>query len=117
MLTSQARPRLQSMRLKGDRAYLIVGGLKGLCGSFALNFARHGAKHLVVMGRSGFDDAASHTVIHNVQAEGCSIYLVQGDATSPEDVERAFEIAPVPVVGVLQGAMVVRVSLLLSMVY
>ena len=76
----------------------------------ALNFARHGAKHLVVMGRSGFDDKASQAVVQNVQAEGCKIHLVTGDVTVQEDVRRAFKSTAVPVGGIVQGAMVVRVS-------
>ena len=76
----------------------------------ALNFARHGAKHLVVMGRSGFDDKASQAVVQSIQAEGCKIYFVIGDVTVQEDVRRAFKSTAVPVGGIVQGAMVVRVS-------
>ena len=98
------------MKLRSDVAYLIVGGLKGLCGSLALHFARLGARHLTVIGRSGFDDQASKGVIRNIEAEGCTIYLVKGDVTIKEDVKRAFDIAPAPLGGIVQGAMVVRVS-------
>lgn len=104
------RPLLQSVKLRNDVAYLIVGGLKGLCGSIALSFARHGARHVIVMGRSGFEDKASQTVIANVEAEGCKIHAIKGDVTKVEDVKAAFTCAEVPVGGVLQGAMVVRVS-------
>ena len=76
----------------------------------ALSFARHGAKHIVVMGRSGFDDKASQAVTRNIQAEGCKIHLVKGDVTVQEDVRCAFESAAVPVGGIVQGAMVVRVN-------
>jgi NAD(P)-dependent dehydrogenase (short-subunit alcohol dehydrogenase family) len=76
----------------------------------ALSFARHGARHLVVMGRSGFDDNASQTVVQNIQAEGCKIHLVIGDVTFQEDVRRAFKSTAMPVGGIVQGAMVVRVS-------
>ena len=98
------------MRLRDDVSYLIVGGLKGLCGSIALTFARHGARSLIVMGRSGFDDNASQTVIRNIEAEGCKVHLVKGDVIVKEDVQRAFKSAPLPVGGVVQGAMAVRVS-------
>ena len=62
------------------------------------------------MGRSGFDDDASQTVIRNVEAEGCKIQLVKGDVIVKEDVKRAFKSAEVQVGGVVQGAMAVRVS-------
>ena len=103
------RPMLQTVKLRDDVAYLIVGGLKGLCGSIALSFARHGARHIIVMGRSGFEDRASLTVVANVEAEGCKIHLIQGDVINAEDVKTAFASAGVPVGGILQGAMVVRV--------
>lgn len=62
------------------------------------------------MGRSGFDDHVSRRVIQNVEAEGCKLSLVKGDVTVKRDVKHAFRSAPVPVGGVVQGAMVVRVS-------
>ena len=98
------------MRLREDVSYLVVGGLKGLCGSIALRFARLGARHLIVMGRSGFGDQGSQRVIKNIEAEGCKILVVTGDVTIKEDVRSAFKSAAVPIGGILQGAMVVRVS-------
>lgn len=98
------------MKLRDDVSYLIVGGLKGLCGSIALRFARLGARHLTVIGRSGFEDQASQRVIQNIEAEGCKIHVVKGDVTVKEDVKRAFKSAAVPLGGIVQGAMVVRVS-------
>ena len=62
------------------------------------------------MGRSGFEDEASQGVIRNIQAEGCKIHLVKGDVTIKDDVKRAFRSAAVPLGGIVQGAMVVRVS-------
>lgn len=67
------------------------------------------------MGRSGFDDKASQTIVQNIQAEGCKIYLVVGDCTIQEDVRRAFKSTTVPVGGIVQGAMVVRVSSCVSL--
>ncbi|MCJ1306407.1 hypothetical protein MMC25_000049 [Agyrium rufum] len=111
----QARKALQSMKLRDDVGYLIVGGLKGLCGSIPLSFARHGASHLIVMGRSGFDDKASQTVIRNIEAEGCEIHVVTADVTIEQDVKRAFARATKPVGGIVQGAMVVRGKLYQAM--
>ena len=46
------RPAARKIVLRGDVSYLIVGGLKGLCGSLAVYMAEHGAKHLIAMSRS-----------------------------------------------------------------
>lgn len=61
------------------------------------------------MGRSGFDDRASQSVKCNIEAEGCKMSLIKGDVTVREDVERAFASAALPMAGIVQGAMVVRV--------
>ena len=84
---------LPSLQLRDDVSYLIIGGLKGLCGSVALMFARYGAKSVIVMGRSGFEDPTSKTTIQNIEAEGCKIFLVKGDVIKKEDVQKAFACA------------------------
>ena len=87
-----------------------MGGLKGLCGSLAVSFVRRGAKYITVMGRSGFDDKASKRIIRNIEARECQVNLIKGDVTILEDVRRAFRTSAKPVGGIVQGAMVVRVS-------
>lgn len=72
--------------------------------------ARHGAKHLVVMSRSGFADNKSQKVLEDLTALGSQVDLVQGDVSILEDVQRAFKVATKPIAGIIQGAMVLRVS-------
>jgi hypothetical protein len=62
------------------------------------------------MGRSGFEDKASQRVIRNIEARGCEVHLIKGDVTDLEDVRKAFQSPKKPVAGIVQGAMVVRVS-------
>jgi hypothetical protein len=104
------RPAVPVLKLNPDVSYFISGGFKGLCGSLALYLARHGAKNIVVMARSGYDDAGSQSIIYNLNAMGCHVDLVKGDITKIEDVRRAFQEASKPIGGVIQGAMVLRVS-------
>ena len=98
------------MVLEEDVSYLIVGGLKGLCGTIATQLARHGAKHLVILSRSGCDDERSQAVLKNLKAIGCSFTLVTGDVAKKADVTRCFKEAPLPIGGIIQGAMVLRVK-------
>lgn len=72
--------------------------------------ARHGAEHLVVMSRSGYTDEKSQQVLENISALDSQIDLVQGDVSVLQDVQRAFKVATKPIGGVIQGAMVLRVS-------
>ncbi len=105
------RPAARQLLLRADASYLIVGGLKGLCGSLAIYLAQLGAKHLVVLCRSGFGDEKSQRVLKNINAEDCHVEQVQGDVCVLSDVQRAFKAAAFPVRGLIQGAMVLRVSI------
>ena len=108
---SQIRRAPKNLRLRKDGCYLIVGGLRGLCGSLAIYLAKMGAKHLAVMSRSGHADEKSRTVVKQVNALGAHIDLLTADVTNAADVEKAFRQTTMPVSGIIQGAMVLRVSL------
>lgn len=103
------RPAPRELNLPTKTSVLIVGGLKGLCGSLAIYLARIGVKHLVILSRSGYDDKRSQAVLHDIYAEGCQVDLVKGDVSSLEDVQRTFKSSSVPIGGIIQGAMVLRV--------
>ncbi|KAJ5101357.1 hypothetical protein NUU61_003579 [Penicillium alfredii] len=102
------RPAVRKLQLNADVSYLIVGGLKGLCGSLAVHMARHGARHIVVMSRSGIDDEASSRCITHCAAWGCEVTYVKGDISDADFVGDAFKSAPKRIAGVIQGAMVLR---------
>ena len=109
-----ARPAPRQLQFRPSESYLIVGGLKGLCGSLAVYLAQKGAKHLVILSRSGYGDERSQIVLKNLHAEGCKVDLVKGDVSVLEDVQRTFKEATAPIAGIIQGAMVLRVSCTLT---
>ncbi|KAJ2990881.1 hypothetical protein NUW58_g2741 [Xylaria curta] len=96
------------LSLRNDACYLIVGGLKGLCGSLAVYLAKSGAKRLAVISRSGHDDDKSRSIIKQINALGSHIDLLTADITCGEDVEAAFRKTSAPIAGIIQGAMVLR---------
>ncbi|KAL3419948.1 beta-ketoacyl synthase domain-containing protein [Phlyctema vagabunda] len=102
------RPMKKPLALRQEVSYLIVGGLKGLCGSLAIYLAQHGAKNLVILSRSGCADEKSQGIIRDLDALGCHLDLMEGDVSVPADVDRIFKEATVPISGVIQGAMVLR---------
>ena len=104
------RPAPRKFPLRGDISYLIIGGLKGLCGSLAVYMARHGARHIGVMSRSGYNDESSQKILKDLSNEGCQVDLTIGDVSEVDDVRRAFQNATAPIGGIIQGAMVLRVS-------
>lgn len=109
------RPAAPKLQLRGDGSYMIVGGFKGLCGSLAVYLARRGARNIVVISRSGFEDKRSQKVIYDCETLGCHVDLVEGDINILEDIRRAFKASSKPVVGIIQGAMVLTDKTLSSM--
>lgn len=100
----------RTLQLRQDVSYLIIGGIKGLCGSLALHMARHGARHIIVCNRSGLEDETSQRVIRDCQSYGCEIIGQTGDVCDLAFVRRVFaEAHPRPIAGIIQGAMVLKV--------
>ncbi|KAB2572374.1 Reducing polyketide synthase rdc5 [Lasiodiplodia theobromae] len=102
------RPARRELVLKPNASYLIVGGLKGLCGSLAIHLARSGAKHIVALSRSGCKDDVSQGIIHQCRSLGCEVQEAIADICNEEDVIRVFQQASPPIGGVIQGAMVLK---------
>ncbi|KAI1083471.1 PKSKA1 [Whalleya microplaca] len=91
-----------------DACYLVVGGLRGLCGSLAIYLAKSGAKNLAVISRSGHTDDKSQNVVKQINALGSHIDLLTADINVAVDVEKALKQTAVPVAGIIQGAMILR---------
>jgi hypothetical protein len=104
------RPAVRQLQLRPDVSYLIVGGLKGLCGSLAIHMARSGARRIIACSRSGVSDDASTKVIMNCRAYGCEVVDAKGDVSDWEFIRSVFDEASPSIAGVIQGAMVLRVS-------
>ena len=100
------------LSLRDDVAYVIVGGLRGLCGSLAVYMARLGARYLVIMSRSDLSltDEKSQGILMDLEALNTQVELVQGDVSVVDDVRRMFQKSTKPIGGIIQGAMVLRVS-------
>lgn len=106
----KVRPAPRAPIYRGDVCYLIVGGLKGLGGSLAVDLAKRGVKRLATLSRSGYDDYRSQINIRQIHEFGGQIDLLQGDVSNLEDVRRAFAETTVPVGGIIQAAMLAVVS-------
>lgn len=109
-VNEQVRQAPKSLNLRADGCYLIVSSLRGICGGLAIYLAQQGAKYLAVMSRSGYADEKSRLAIKQINALGCHIDLLVADVTDYKAVAGAMQRTTVPVVGIIQGAMVLRVS-------
>lgn len=72
---------LLALALRPEVSYLIVGGIKGLCGSLAIYLVRYGAKYMVALSRSSYDDELSQSVDTYLKAMGTHVDLARGDVT------------------------------------
>ena len=107
------RPLVPILRLSPHATYLIIGGLRGLCGSLAVYMARQGARHLLVMSRSGDrHEPRTAAVLRDLQALGTNVDLAQGDVSNIDDVRRVFKQSSKPITGIIHGAMVLRVRII-----
>ncbi|KAH9985141.1 KR domain-containing protein [Xylariaceae sp. FL0662B] len=102
------RPAVRDLQLKPDVSYLIVGGLKGACGTLAIHMAQYGASHIIINSRSGINDEASASIVDSCRFYGCEITEARGDIGNIESVRRIFKSSNPRIGGIVQGAMVLR---------
>jgi NAD(P)-dependent dehydrogenase (short-subunit alcohol dehydrogenase family)/acyl carrier protein len=99
----------EQLWFRGDASYLITGGAGGFCLEVAKWMARHGARHLVLMSRSGPRDESACQNIEQLRAAGVTVLDARGDVTQWPDVQRVVQQIALdlpPLRGVLHGAMV-----------
>ena len=105
-------PTSPALRLRSDATYLLVGCLGGLGRSLTSWMLQKGARSFLFLSRSGTDSEQAATLTNHLEVAGARVIVVRGDASVREDVERAVKAAPTeqPIRGVIQAAMVLRVS-------
>ena len=97
-----ARP----LKLRGDGAYLITGGLSGLGLLVAERMTALGAGTLVLVGRRE-PGADAQNVISVLRGRGVNVLTVAADVSRADDIARVFEAvasATVPLRGVIHSA-------------
>lgn len=103
------RPAVRELQLRADATYVLVGGLKGACGSLAVHMARHGARHLISLSRSGMGDKGSAKIVENCASYDCEVTEAKGDVGDQAFVSALFRsVQHGYIAGVIQGAMVTR---------
>lgn len=110
-------PTRMSLRFKPDATYLLVGCLGGLGRSLTSWMMEHGARRFAFLSRSGTDSEQAAILVDEIQAAGVAVQVIRGDAAVKADVERAVKSIPAqyPVRGVVQAAMVLKVSVLTAL--
>lgn len=108
------RPRSRSnVQLPADGTYVLAGGLGSLGLRIAKLMIEHGAKHIVLLSRSG-QNPKWDSEISAITSLGGLVEVFKCDVTKKEEVEEAMSSlvkAGRPVRGVVQCAMVLQVSI------
>ena len=106
-------PNASKTLFRNDASYLLVGGLGGIGRAIASWMVEHGAKHMVLVNRSGLStDTARSTVkmLREMGAEvavrGCDISDEQAFSVMCKEISQTMP----TIKGVIQGAMILKVS-------
>lgn len=98
-----------AQRFRPDASYLITGGASGFGLEVAKWMARRGARHLVLMSRSGPRDQEARRDLDELRADGITVIDARGDVTREDDVRRMVKEIGAgrrPLTGVFHAAMV-----------
>lgn len=77
----------EPLSLRNDGTYLITGGLGGLGLKLAGWMVEQGARHLVLVGRSGASSATS-AALSQLEQAGAQVLVAKGDVSQETDVAR-----------------------------
>ncbi|MBV9707048.1 MAG: SDR family NAD(P)-dependent oxidoreductase, partial [Chloroflexi bacterium] len=107
----QQAPPAQVSKFRADASYLITGGLSGFGLKTAQWMVEHGARHLVLVSRSGASTPEAQQAVQEMQVAGIQVLVAQADVTREEEViellERLTATYP-PLRGIMHAAMVLE---------
>ncbi|KAF2871202.1 hypothetical protein BDV95DRAFT_443995, partial [Massariosphaeria phaeospora] len=109
-----------SYRLDSNSTYMIAGGLGGLGRSCASWMVTNGARHLILVSRSGPKTAAAQEFVQDLRASGVRVETPKCDLSSTENLRTVLESCAVsmpPVKGCVQGTMVLKDALFENMIF
>lgn len=99
--------------LDSAATYIIAGGLGGIGRSIAEWMCRQGARHLILLSRSGPKSAAAQLLVSTLEKAGVVVYTPSCDISDSDAVQTVVKYAKVhlpPIKGCIQASMVVEVS-------
>lgn len=100
---------VQTLALRPDASYLLVGGLGGLGRAISTWMVEHGARSLIFLSRSAGKSPDDQSFFRELELQGCSVQYFAGNVTVMEDVENVVKNAAKPIAGVMHMSMVLRV--------
>jgi aryl carrier-like protein len=111
-------PSEETVGFAADASYLMTGGLGGFGLIVAEWMVEHGARHLVLMGRSGASTPEARSAVERMRGLGVNVVVAEADVSVAADVARVLgemDRSMPPLKGVLHAAMVLDDALVLNM--
>ena len=102
--------------LRSDATYLVTGGLSGLGLETARWMVEQGARHVVLVGRSGASEAAA-AAVEEMNRAGAEVAVIQADVSCADDISRVLahiDRAMPPLGGLIHSAGVLQDGVLLQ---
>ncbi|MFB8795997.1 MAG: SDR family NAD(P)-dependent oxidoreductase [Microcoleus sp.] len=112
-----APPTQEKVTFRPDGTYLITGGLGGFSLAVAQWLVKNGAKHLVLMGRSGATSPAAQSAVKTLESAGANVVVAKADvsqALQVTDVLKDIEQSMPPLRGIIHAALVLDDAILLQ---
>jgi acyl transferase domain-containing protein/thioesterase domain-containing protein/acyl carrier protein len=97
------------MRFKANASYLITGGLGGFGLAVAEWMLQNGARHFILVGRSGAATGEAQQALDALRKSGAKVVVAKADVANPRDVARVFRTVArrlPPLRGIVHAAMV-----------
>ncbi|HYX18244.1 MAG TPA: SDR family NAD(P)-dependent oxidoreductase [Nostoc sp.] len=108
----------ETVTFRADGTYLITGGLGGFGLAVAQWLVKGGARHLVLMGRSGASSSAAKEAVKTLESAGASVVVAKTDVSQEEEVKSVLadisQSMP-PLFGIIHTAMVLDDAPLLNL--
>lgn len=105
-------PPAETAVLRADASYMIAGGSGGLGRSIARWLVQQGARHVVMVSRSGAHGKGIQSLMDEMNALGASLNVYSCDIANQEELKKVTDTDAAsmpPICGVIQAAMVLRV--------
>lgn len=105
------------LTLPDDVSYLLVGGLGGVGRALATMMVERGARHFVFLSRSAGKSAQDQAFRGELEAQGCSAVMIQGDVGVLDDVKAAIQHSSHPIGGVKLNGLLIWQRITLSQLW
>ncbi|KAK6948366.1 hypothetical protein Daesc_010132 [Daldinia eschscholtzii] len=98
-------------KFDSNATYVIAGGLGGIGRNVAAWMSRQGARHLILLSRSGVKSPAAKELVSKLENDGVVVYAPRCDVSDRTAVQSMIDYAQAnmpPIRGCIQGSMVVE---------